>query len=42
MIDCIFNSNGEIVRIKKYSNNREVKIDYTEDKKNISVKTKTS
>ena len=42
MIDCIFNANGEIVRIKRYNNNREIKIDYTSDKKNISVRAKNS
>ena len=40
MIDCIFDSEGNVVRIKKYSNNREVKIDYTPESKNVSVKTK--
>ena len=40
MIDCIFDSEGKIVRIKKFSNNREVNIDYTPESKNISVKTK--
>ena len=42
MVDCIFNANGEIVRIKRYNNNKEIKIDYTSDKKNISVRTKNS
>ena len=40
MIDCIFDSDGNVVRIKKYSNNREVNIDYTADLKNVSVKSK--
>ena len=42
MIDCIFDTEGKIVRIKKFSNNREVNIDYTADSKNISVKTRNS
>jgi hypothetical protein len=40
MIDCIFDYNGNIARIKKYSNNREVNINYTTDSKNITVKRK--
>lgn len=40
MIDCIFDSNGQIARIKKYSNNKEINIDYTNKSKNISVKGK--
>ena len=40
MVDCLFNNNGEVVRIKRYSNKREVNIDYTDNKKNITVKTK--
>ena len=40
MTDCIFDSEGKIVRIKKYANNKEVNINYTQDSKNISVKTK--
>ena len=40
MLDCIFDTNGNIVRIKRYSNKREVCIDYTENKKQISVKNK--
>lgn len=40
MIDCIFDSNGKVARIKRYTKKREVSIDYTEDKKKISVKNK--
>lgn len=40
MIDCIFGTNGEIARIKRYTKNREVNIDYTSGVKKISVKTK--
>ena len=42
MIDCLFNENNEIARIKKFTNKKEVNINYTEDHKNITVKTKTS
>ncbi len=40
MTDCIFDLDGKIVRIKRYANNKEVNINYTQDTKNISVKTK--
>lgn len=40
MVDCIFASDGSIARIKKYTNKKEVNIDYTQDKKNITVKNK--
>ena len=40
MIDCIFDAEGHVVRIKKYANKKETCIDYTDDKKNITVKTK--
>ena len=40
MVDCIFGVDGNVVRIKRYSNKKEICIDYTEDKKNITVKTK--
>ena len=38
MKDCIFDSDGQIVRIKRYTNNKEVNISYTLDKKKITVK----
>ena len=38
MIDCIFDKIGNVARIKRYTNNREVSISYTDDTKNISVK----
>lgn len=40
MIDCIFDAEGHVARIKKYSNKKEVNIDYTQDSKNVTVKTK--
>ena len=40
MVDCIFDSEGHIARIKKYSNKKEINIDYTQDAKNVTVKTK--
>ena len=40
MVDCIFDSNGSIARIKRYTSKKEVCIDYTDDKKTITVKTK--
>lgn len=40
MTDCIFTSDGQIARIKRYSNKKEVSINYTEDTKNVTVKTK--
>ena len=40
MIDCIFNSEGEIARIRRYNKKQEVNIDYTSDKKNVTVKSK--
>lgn len=38
MIDCLFGENGDVARIKRYNNKREVSIDYTEKTKNIRVK----
>lgn len=40
MIDCLFDTEGQIARIKKYSNKKEVNIDYTENSKNVSIKAK--
>ena len=40
MIDCIFDSAGKIARIKKYSNKKEVVINYTDNTKSINVKNK--
>ena len=40
MVDCLFNAEGEIVRIKRYANKKEVTIDYTKDNKNITVNEK--
>lgn len=38
MIDCIFDAKGNIARIKRYSNKKEISIDYTDNKKNITIK----
>lgn len=40
MVDCIFDNDGNIVRIKRYSSKREINIEYTDDRKNITVKNK--
>lgn len=40
MIDCLFTENGEVARIKKYNNKKEVNIDYSENQKHIVVKGK--
>ena len=40
MIDCIFDSEGQVARIKRFSNKKEVSIDYTETTKNVSVRNK--
>ena len=40
MLDCIIASNGNIVKIKKYTSNKETCIDYTENSKKIKVKSK--
>lgn len=40
MIDCIFDANGAVARIKRYTNKKEVCIEYEGKKKNISVKNK--
>lgn len=42
MIDCLFNNENEIVKIKKYTNKKEIDISYTKESKNITVKTKLS
>jgi hypothetical protein len=42
MIDCIFDSEGKIARIKKYNNQKEINIDYSENSKNITVKSKNN
>ena len=41
MVDCLFDAEGHVARIKRFSNKKEVSIDYTEDSKIISVKTKS-
>jgi len=41
MIDCIFDSDGHVARIKRFSNKKETCIEYTQDTKNITVKTKS-
>ena len=40
MVDCIFDNNGNIARIKRYNSKKEVNIEYTDDRKNITVKNK--
>ena len=40
MVDCLFNSSGDVVKLKKFSNKKEVSIDYEFNKKNITVKNK--
>ncbi len=40
MVDCIFDNDGNIVRIKRYNSKKELDIQYTDDRKNITVKNK--
>ena len=40
MIDCLFGAEGQVVRIKRFSNKKEVNIEYTDVSKNITVKSK--
>jgi hypothetical protein len=40
MLDCLFDSSGSVARIRRYSNKKEVNIEYSETRKNITVKTK--
>lgn len=40
MVDCIFDRDGNIARIKRYNSKREVDVQYTEDRKNITIKNK--
>ena len=40
MVDCIFDSEGKVARIKRYTNKREIQIDYTETRKSIRVRSK--
>lgn len=42
MIDCLFTPEGDVARIKKYNNKKEVDIDYKGNQKQITVKTKTT
>ena len=41
MLDCLFDVNGAVARIRRYTTKKEVSIDYTADRKNITVKTKS-
>ncbi len=41
MVDCIFDAEGHVARIKRYSNKKEVSIDYTQDSKSVTVNTKS-
>lgn len=40
MIDSIFGNDGNIARIKRYNSKKEIDIEYTADRKNITVKQK--
>lgn len=40
MIDCIFDNKGNIARIRRYNSKKEINIEYTDDRKNITVKNK--
>lgn len=40
MVDCLFTDKGEIARIKRYNNKREVNINYSGNKKFVSIKSK--
>ena len=40
MVDCIFDSEGKIARIKRYDSKKETTIEYSKTKKKITVKTK--
>lgn len=39
MVDCIFDKEGNVARIKRYNSTKETCIEYTKTKKNITVKT---
>ncbi len=41
MIDCLFDAGGKIARIKRFTDKKEINIEYTENTKNISVKNKS-
>lgn len=38
MVDCLFTEQGGIARIKRYNNKREVNIDYSNNKKFVTIK----
>ena len=40
MVDCLFTDKGEIARIKRYNNKKEVNINYSDNKKIVTVKSK--
>lgn len=40
MIDCLFTAEGDVARIRRYNNKKEVSIDYSKTQKHISVKSK--
>ena len=40
MVDCIFDSSGNVARIKKYNNKKEINIEYSDNNKSTSVKLK--
>ncbi len=40
MLDCLFTESGDIARIRRYTNNKEININYSDTQKNITVKSK--
>lgn len=38
MVDCLFTESGEVARIKRYTNKKEIRIDYSENKKFVTIK----
>ena len=40
MVDCLFDAEGHLARIRRYNNKKEVNINYTDNKKTVSVKNK--
>jgi len=40
MIDCLFTAEGDVARIRRYNNKKEISIDYSKNQKHISVKSK--
>lgn len=40
MLDCLFTDSGDIARIRRYNNSKEIDINYSDTKKNITIKSK--